>query len=134
MTVPLQPIGEVRSPYQSREDCPANGWGSDTRSEIRLDPAFRPGLDGLNVGARVHVLWWFDEADREVICQPDEEGADPIGVFAMRSPERPNPIALSLCRIEASTDEGIEVTGLDAVDGSPVLDIKSAVNYDQTIL
>ena len=105
---------------------------SDGRSTITLDEPFRAGLQALAGFGYVNVLYWCHGMDnpgyRQYVSFPKcySKGPDPIGVFATRSPVRPNPIALTACPV-LSVDEGagtLEVTGLDAEDGSPLLDIK----------
>ena len=100
--------------------------------EIRLDEAFRPGLVGLAEFSHAHVLWWADRAasvsDRaRLICeQPYTRSNADVGVFASRSPERPNPIGISVvAMIEIDADAGrIVVPFIDTLPGTPVLDIK----------
>jgi formylmethanofuran dehydrogenase subunit E len=133
-TMDLRPIGVVHSPFNNREDCPANGWASDTHSEIQIASNYLDGLTGLETGMRIHVLWWFTRADRDVLAQQPEPEAEERGVFAMRSPERPNPLALSLCEIIEFNRDRLVVVGLEAIDGSPVVDIKQAVEFEGKIL
>lgn len=134
LTLRLRPIGVIHSPYESQEDCPANGWASTTRSEIQIASGYLDGLAGLDTGDKIHVIWWFTRADRNVLAQKPKPAADERGVFAMRSPERPNPIALSLCEVVERERDRLTVVGLEAIDGSPVIDIKRAVEFDGEIL
>jgi tRNA-Thr(GGU) m(6)t(6)A37 methyltransferase TsaA len=124
MTIELYPIGFVRSPYRKDGDAPRQGRLSDTVSEIVIDPAYHDGL--LHIGKRKHlfVLCWFDRADRHVLrAVPPRKNAE-SGVFAIRSPARPNPIALCLVDLLEVQDGVLRVRGLDAFDGTPVIDIK----------
>lgn len=105
---------------------------SGDEMRLELAPAYAPALEGLDGFGYVQVLWWFDRADtpqaRATLTerQPYKNGPGVMGTFATRSPQRPNPIALSTAYV-THIDHGRAVVGLayiDAADGSPVLDIK----------
>ena len=133
--IELNPIGKVKSKYEKLDIIPANGWDSDNISKIIVFPRYVDGLMGLNEKMLIHVLWWFDKAPRNILknyIKPNDERE--TGVFAMRSPHRPNPIALSLCEIISISKNILEVRGLEALDGSPILDIKKAIINNQIIL
>jgi tRNA-Thr(GGU) m(6)t(6)A37 methyltransferase TsaA len=112
----MQPIGRVQK--------------SEDRTLIVLDEQYQPGLLGLEGFSHIHVFWWFDRNDtpekRDVLqVHPMGDSENPLtGVFATRSPLRPNLIALSLCRIVSVAGHVVEVEEIDAFDGTPVLDIK----------
>jgi tRNA-Thr(GGU) m(6)t(6)A37 methyltransferase TsaA len=112
----MQPIGHVRK--------------TEDRTLIVLDEKYEPGLLGLKGFSHLHVFWWFDHNDapekRQVLqVHPMGDRENPLtGVFATRSPMRPNPIAVSLCKLASVKDNVIEVEQIDAFDGTPVLDIK----------
>ena len=124
MTIELNPIGYVRSPYQKHGDAPRQGRLSDTISEIVIDPAFRYGLLGLEKKKHLFVLSWFDRADRRTLRAIPPQDTVERGVFAIRSPDRPNPISLCLVDLLEIQDGVLRVRGLDAFDGTPVIDIK----------
>jgi tRNA-Thr(GGU) m(6)t(6)A37 methyltransferase TsaA len=120
-------IGTVRSPLKSREDCPKQGFEGAPDAWLEIDPAFVGALDGLEVGRDVLVLTWMHEADRSLLqVHPRGDLARPMrGVFATRSPDRPNPIGLHRVEIvEMQLPARIRVRPLEAVDGTPVIDIK----------
>ena len=124
----LKPIGTVRSPLKERLDARDEGLRQEP-ARIELFPKFREGLDGLEIGDEALVLFWLDrigEEERKVL--KDHPQGDPNrelkGVFATRSPARPNPIGATTVRITGREDCVIVVTGLDALDGTPVVDIK----------
>jgi tRNA-Thr(GGU) m(6)t(6)A37 methyltransferase TsaA len=100
------------------------------RTEIVLDKKYQEGLLGLDQWSHVQVLWWFDRNDtpqkRSILqVHPRGDQKNPLtGVFATRAPVRPNLIALSLCKVLAVKDSVIEVDKIDALEGTPVLDIK----------
>ncbi|MFC7045808.1 tRNA (N6-threonylcarbamoyladenosine(37)-N6)-methyltransferase TrmO [Halobacteriaceae archaeon GCM10025711] len=114
------PIGRVRTPFADTDDAPRQGLHEDADGEILLDDGYEPGLTGFEPGDDVLVVWFADQADRSVIRVRDGER----GVFTTRSPERPNPICLTVCEITAVEDGRLSVRGVDMVDGSPVLDLK----------
>ncbi len=122
----VTPVGEVRNDVQQR---PADGWESIV-SEIRVRDKFAQALYGLEEFSHIMVLCWFhlsEGRNRETLrVHPMGRNDLPeVGVFATRSPRRPNPIAVSVCRLLAREKQLLRVKGLDAVDGTPVLDIKS---------
>lgn len=124
MAIELRPIGCVRSPYKESGDAPRQGRLTDTVSEIVIDPAFRDGLLDLEKRKHLFVLCWFDQADRNRLraIPPDRETES--GVFAIRSPDRPNPLAICLVDLLGVNGGVLRVRGLDAFDGTPVIDIK----------
>ena len=121
--ITLSPIGHV----ESRFDEPASVEEMrqcSSRLVVRQDLA--AGLDGLAEGDRVLVLYYFDRADGYLLKRhPRGDVSRPIrGVFALRSQYRPNPIGATVVRIESIENNVLRVTGLDAVNGTPLLDIK----------
>jgi tRNA-Thr(GGU) m(6)t(6)A37 methyltransferase TsaA len=117
-------IGCIRTPWQRRDDCPKNGRESDALCTVELDPRWIEGLKGLETASHVVLLYWMDQARRDLVLQAPRHYAEQRGTFALRSPVRPNPIAVSvaqLVRIEGNT---LSVVGLDCLDGTPLLDIK----------
>ena len=115
-TFKVQSIGQVRK--------------TDDRTLIVLDKKYQPGLLGIDGFSHIYVFWWFDRNDtpegRSTLqVHPRGNRENPLtGVFATRSPRRPNLIALTLCKIVAVKDNVIEIEKNDAFDGTPVLDIK----------
>jgi tRNA-Thr(GGU) m(6)t(6)A37 methyltransferase TsaA len=124
MPIELRPIGYVRSPYKTPGDAPRQGRLSDTVSEIVIDPIYRDALLRLEERKHLFVLCWFDRADRTTLrAVPPQDKAE-HGVFAIRSPDRPNPVSLCLVDLLGVKDGVLRVRGLDAFDGTPVIDIK----------
>jgi formylmethanofuran dehydrogenase subunit E len=120
----LQPIGVIASPFRERGEAPRQGRLEPSESEIRMFPAYTDGLRDLALHPRLIILYWCDRSRRDVLtATPPHEGKE-HGVFATRSPERPNPIALCLVDLVALEGDRLRVRGLDALDGSPLLDIK----------
>ena len=117
-------IGRIRTPWKRREECPKNARESASVCTIELDPRWAEGLKGLETASHVIVLYWMNEARRDLVLQAPRHYAEQRGTFALRSPARPNPIALSvarLLRIEANT---LSIVGIDCLDNAPLLDIK----------
>jgi tRNA-Thr(GGU) m(6)t(6)A37 methyltransferase TsaA len=122
-------IGKIRSPWKSRSECPKNMATARELGQtatIEIDEAFRAGLDGLKKFTHAIVLYWMHEARRDLIVQKPHHKPEPVGVFALRSPARPNPIALATARIlEVDQVTGqITIDAIDCVDGTPLVDIK----------
>ncbi len=120
----VKPIGVIRSPYRKRGEAPRQGRFSDVISEVEVFPEFVAGLDGMDRCQYIYVLWWADQAERNLLHVVPPGEAEERGVFCTRSPARPNPIALSLVRVEERHGNHIRVRWLDAVDGTTVLDLK----------
>lgn len=123
----LVPIGVVHSPYRIPGDAPRQGRLADTRSEIEIFPAYERGLECIERYSHLFVLYWMDRADRSALSATPPGTRDERGVFATRSPHRPNPIGIGVVDLLQITGRILSVRGLDALDGSPVLDIKPYV-------
>ena len=127
MSAELRYIGRIKTPYRTLADCPAFIDPAGPRCEIVLDRAWRDGLRGLVAGQRVLVLYWFEDVARGRLVQVPRRGGPPRGVFALRSPHRPNPVAAGTVKIEYIARNGrVGVRGMDCLAGTPLLDIKPA--------
>jgi len=124
MMFEIRPIGSVRSPYKERKDAPRQGRLSDTVSEIVIDEEYLPGLCDVETQSHLIVLSWFDQADRSRLQATPPHTQIEHGVFATRSPDRPNPVAFSVVDLLGRERNVLRVRGLDALDGTPVVDIK----------
>jgi len=124
--VELRAIGHVESPLTDPALAPKQGDEGAPDAWLVFDPAVAEALDGLEAGARVLVLTWLDRADREVLSvHPRDDTSRPrTGVFGTRSADRPNPIGLHRVEIAAVDGTRVLVRQLEAVDGTPVLDVK----------
>ena len=123
----IQPIGWVRSPLRRRADAPRRGHEGAPNARLQIEPAFLPGLDRLRAGRDILVLTWLHEARRDVLAVHSREDlTQPLaGVFATRSPDRPNPIGLHPVKVlSIEADGSLHAQGLEAIDGTPVIDIK----------
>ncbi len=120
----LQPIGEIFTGFKTLDQCPRNAKFNPVQSTIRLHPDYVQALQGVGQSSHIIVLYWFDQADRTVVqCVTPHDG-QVRGVFANRSPNRPNPIALSVVQLLAVEGNTLTVSGLDCLDGTALLDIK----------
>jgi tRNA-Thr(GGU) m(6)t(6)A37 methyltransferase TsaA len=123
----IHPIGRVESPLVDPATAPNQGDEGAPAAWLVLDPAMRPAARDLEVGAEVIVLTWLDRGDRDtlVVHPRGDPNRPPTGVFSTRSPDRPNPIGLHTVEILAIDDDTrIRVQNLEAIDGTPVIDIK----------
>jgi len=125
--VDFEPIGTAHTPLSTTEDSPSQGVKDDIVGTIEVDPQYAEGLQGLEVGHRIVVVWYADRADRDLLVMDKVPGR---GVFNSRSPARPNPIVLTSCTVTGIEGTEIEVRGIDMLDGSPVLDIKATLERD----
>jgi tRNA-Thr(GGU) m(6)t(6)A37 methyltransferase TsaA len=120
----LHPVGSVRSPYQAKGDAPRQGRLSDTIAEIVIEEEYRPALWQIEGRKHLWILCWFDRADRTILRAVPPGTSAEKGVFAIRSPDRPNPVSLCMVDLIGVKDGVMKVRGLDAFDGTPVIDIK----------
>ena len=126
MTIELRQIGVVESSLVDLAAAPKQGDEGAPDAWLVFEPGVREALDGVRPGDRVLVLTWLDRADRSVLrVHPRSDPANPMrGVFATRSPARPNPIGLHEVEVLAVEGERVRVSAMEAVDGTPVVDIK----------
>jgi tRNA-Thr(GGU) m(6)t(6)A37 methyltransferase TsaA len=117
-------IGRIHTPWHRRDDCPKNARESDAVCTVTLDMRWVDGLAGLETASHVILLYWMDKARRDLALQAPRHYAEPRGTFALRSPARPNPIALSVARLLRIEGNRLSVVGLDCLDNTPLLDIK----------
>lgn len=123
----LQPVGFVRSSLKRREDCPKQGYEGAPDAWVEIEPAFTECLDGITPGSEVILLTWFHKSDRNVQkVHPRSDPNNPLrGVFATRSPSRPNPVGLHRVEVlQIDLQKRLKVRPLEAMDGTPIIDIK----------
>jgi len=121
----MQPIGYVRSPHQSTQDVP-KGLGAKHEAEGTLEilPEFESGLLDIEGFSHLYVIWVFDRSEGFSLTGTPPSDDRPHGVFATRSPLRPNPIALTVVELLSREGRVLRVRGIDMLDGTPILDIK----------
>lgn len=120
-----QPIGFVSSPHKNTGDVPRGlGAKHDAEGVLKVLPEFGPGLTDIEGFSHLIVLWEFNQSKGfELLGTPPSDNR-PHGVFATRSPFRPNPIALTTVELLRREDLNLHVRGVDMLDGTPILDIK----------
>jgi tRNA-Thr(GGU) m(6)t(6)A37 methyltransferase TsaA len=117
-------IGRIRTPFRTRADCPRNTAASSAVGRVELEPRYAAGLEGLQLFSHAVLLYWMDQARRDLIVQVPAHLGHARGTFALRSPVRPNPIALAVVEIVGVEAGALTVRSVDCVDGTPLLDIK----------
>ena len=122
----IQPIGVVESPLTDRESAPKQGDEGAPQAWLVFEPSVADAVRDLAVGDEVLVLTWLHEADRSVLeVHPRGDPSRPLtGVFSTRSPDRPNPIGLHRVRVVAVDGHRVRVSDLEAIDGTPIVDVK----------
>lgn len=118
-------IGTIRTPWRSRRDCPRQGDAeAGPVCTVEVDPRYVDALTGLESFDTVSLLYWMDGARRDLVLQRPRHREHAAGTFALRSPVRPNPIALSKVAMIGMEGPILTVRGLDCIDGTPLIDIK----------
>lgn len=117
-------IGRIHTPFKTRDDCPKNTSRSDAIGRVELDERYAAGLKDLHLYSHAILLYWMDHARRDLVEQVPAHLGHPRGTFALRSPVRPNPIALGVVEILGIEGRTLTVRKVDCVDGTPLVDIK----------
>ncbi|MDI9610144.1 MAG: tRNA (N6-threonylcarbamoyladenosine(37)-N6)-methyltransferase TrmO [Archaeoglobaceae archaeon] len=120
----IKPIGIIRSPFKDKNSAPNQGRFCEEIFEIEIFPEFEEGLKDLETCTHLIILYWLDQAKRDsLIAIPPHDNRE-HGVFATRSPNRPNPIGFSVVELLERNGRFLKVKRLDAIDKTPVIDIK----------
>jgi len=115
----LQQIGVIHSPFKTRAEAPFQGRHSEEVCEVEVFEEFLPGLSDVEGCTHLILLYWLDRADRNMLkAFPPYDGKE-HGVFATRSPNRPNPIGVGIVELRGVEGGRLKVRGLDAMEGSP---------------
>ncbi|MEM9629881.1 MAG: tRNA (N6-threonylcarbamoyladenosine(37)-N6)-methyltransferase TrmO [Pseudomonadota bacterium] len=122
--IELTAIGRINTGFMTLDQCPGSGRFNEGTSTIELKSEFAQGLHNIQMASHAIVLYWFDKANRNSLMRKTKPGEAQRGVFASRSPGRPNPVAVSVVRIIKHDGSTLTVSGLDCLDGSSVIDIK----------
>jgi tRNA-Thr(GGU) m(6)t(6)A37 methyltransferase TsaA len=117
-------IGRIRTPWKHRDDCPKNPRESDALCAIEVDARWAAALKDIETCSHLIVLYWMDKARRDLVVQVPHRYGEQRGTFALRSPARPNPIAMSVVRLLSVEGTRLSVQGLDCLDGTPLIDLK----------
>jgi tRNA-Thr(GGU) m(6)t(6)A37 methyltransferase TsaA len=122
---PGELVGTIRTPWQTRAECPKNPReAAGIRCTIEVDVRYAAALAGVERCEHLVVLYFMDRARRDLVVQVPRHLNEPRGTFALRSPVRPNPIALSVVPLLSVKGTRLTVTGLDCLDRTPLLDLK----------
>ena len=127
----LRPIGRVHSELTDRQLAPKQGNEGAPDARIELFPEFARGLETISPGTDIVIVTWLHQAQRDVLrVHPRDDPRSPLrGVFATRSADRPNPVGLHRARVLKAEPRGwLTVRGLEAIDGTPVIDLKPALD------
>jgi len=121
----MRPIGRVNSPYRSVAEIP-KGLGAKHEAEgiLEIRPEFEPGLADIEGFSHLYVIWVFDRREGVSLVETPPSDDRPHGVFATRSPRRPNPIGLTVVELLGREGVRLRVRGIDMLDGTPILDLK----------
>jgi len=125
----VAPIGWVESPLTDTATAPKQGHEGSPEAWLVFEPAVLDGLDGIAAGDEVILLTWLDRADRDVLrVHPRDDVSNPMrGVFSTRSADRPNPIGLHPVQIVEIEGNRVRVRNLEALDGTPIVDVKPVI-------
>lgn len=131
-TYTLEPIGVIRSKLKRLEDAPMQGDEGAPEAWLELTPQSAPGLMGIKAGDELILLTWLHLAERDVLqVHPRGDLNRPLtGVFATRSPDRPNPVGLHRVSVLEVVNQKLRVGPLEAIDGTPIVDIKPVLSRD----
>jgi len=124
----LKPIGIIRSPYKDKDQVPNQGYRSKKISRIELFKEFEEGLQDIEGFSHIVVIYWFHKSRGYHLSVKTPWDDIPHGLFATRSPHRPCPLGLTVVQLVAREGNVLKVKGLDAIDGTPVLDIKPYIS------
>lgn len=130
--IELTPVGHVESTLTDAATAPKQGFEGAPEATVVIAPVYAPALADVVAGTDVVLLTWLDRARRDVLAvHPRDDRARPLtGVFATRSQDRPNPIGLHRVHVLAVDGLRVRVRDLEALDGTPVLDVKIALTGD----
>lgn len=117
-------IGRIRTPFKTRAECPKNTAESNAEGRVEIDPRYAAGLANLRLYSHVWLLYWMDQARRDLIQQVPAHLGAPRGTFALRSPVRPNPISMAAVELLSVEGSSLRVRNIDCIDATPLVDIK----------
>ena len=130
ITISLKPVGFIQSSIKYRRDAPKQGYEGAPHAFVEIIPAFAKGLHRITVGQEIILITWLHQARRNVLkLHPRGDKNLPLtGVFATRSPDRPNPLGLHRVTVLEIVGNRLRVAPLEAVDATPVVDIKPVLS------
>jgi len=132
-TFSIRCIGHIESELRSMDDAPRQGDEGAPDAWLIIDEAYAPALQGVASGDELILVTWLHLADRTVLqTYPRNDRSRPMtGVFATRSPDRPNPLGLHRVNVREITSHRVRIGPLEAIDGTPVVDVKIVLNLDE---
>ncbi|MFS4583457.1 tRNA (N6-threonylcarbamoyladenosine(37)-N6)-methyltransferase TrmO [Phaeobacter sp. C3_T13_0] len=126
-TIEVRPIGVIRTGFEHVKDCPMSGRRNATLSRIEVALEYQSALHNIELASHLWVLYWLHKSDRSARVRQARGNQVARGVFASRAPNRPNPIGLSAVRLVEYSHGILTISGLDCIDGTPVVDLKPVV-------
>jgi len=126
----IKPIGIIRTPYKDAEKVPIQGrFKKSVKGKIKLFPKYKPGLKDIEGFSHLILIYYFHRAKEEKIIGTPFLEDEPHGIFAIRSPMRPNHIGISIVKLEKVRNNVITFSEVDMLDGTPLLDIKPFISH-----
>jgi tRNA-Thr(GGU) m(6)t(6)A37 methyltransferase TsaA len=126
----LRAIGFIETPYRTLAECPRNIDPKGPVCRLVVNESLRDGLSGLHAEQRVVILYWFEQVDRSTLRRHSRITGELVGIFALRTPNRCNPIGMAILPIVEIKDNVVTVRGLDCLNGTPLIDIKPAMSSE----
>ncbi|MCP4156136.1 MAG: tRNA (N6-threonylcarbamoyladenosine(37)-N6)-methyltransferase TrmO [bacterium] len=121
----IKPIGIIHTPYKTKEDCPIQSRiNPDGKGQVELFPEYEEGLDTIETFSHLILFFMFDRAGEIKLSRPTFLDDSPHGVFASRHPCRPNGIGISIVKLDKKNKNILDISGVDVLDQSPLIDIK----------
>lgn len=118
-------IGRIRTPWKTPGECPKNSAArKDVVATVELDPRYARGLKDIGLMSHLFLLYWLHHSRRDLIIQAPSHAPEPRGVFALRSPVRPNPIGLAVVELVSVEGATLKIRNIDCADATPLIDIK----------
>ena len=122
----IKPIGIIRSPFKTKAECPPQG--DETISEIEIFKEYKQGLKDVEGFSHLHIFYWMHESNGYSLSVVTPWDTKPHGLFAVRTPNRPNPLGYAVVELLEKNKNILKVRGLDAVEGTPIVDIKPYIS------
>ena len=121
----IEPIGKIHTPHKTKAACPIQPiYASDVEGKIEIFSDYAAGLKDIDTFTHIYIIYLFDHTGDVQLVRPTFLDDQPHGIYASRHPCRPNAIGLSIVRLEKKTDNILVVSGVDVLDGTPLVDIK----------